>query len=126
MAGQKEYEVELQFTAGLLSSPDRTRTQEENIDGEKAIFGSKSDIQSQQNMSRSSFRSNSMMGSSLMKIDETNSEASTSKDVNNPNILVVDSPTESLEGGGSSTSMRKVICMKYFIFDKLAIKIKSL
>lgn len=118
MAGQKEYEVELQFTAGLLSSPDRTRTQEENIDGEKAIFGSKSDLQSQQNMSRLSFRSNSIMGSSMMKIDETNSEASTSKDVNNPNILIVDSPTpdggESSRGEGSSrASMRKVNRFNY-------------
>lgn len=116
MAGQKEYEVELQFTAGLLSSPDRTRTQEENIDGEKAIFGSKSDIQSQQNLSRLSFRSNSMIGSSMTKIDEENSEASTSKDVKNPNILVVDSPTpeggESSAGGGSGTSIRKVIFFK--------------
>ena len=110
MAGQKEYEVELQFTAGLLSSPDRTRTQEENIDGEKAIFGSKSDMQSQNGMSRLSFRSGSIV-SSQVKIDETNSEASTSKDPNNPNILVVDSPTPggSSEGGGSGTSVRKVM-----------------
>lgn len=46
MAGQKEYEVELQFTSGLLSSPVRLRTGEENIDGEKAVFGSRSDLDS--------------------------------------------------------------------------------
>lgn len=112
MAGQKEYEVELQFTAGLLSSPDRTRTNEENIDGEKAIFGSKSDIQSQTGMSRLSFRSNSITSSNV-KMDEINSENN-----NKPNILVVDDGEYSggiaggsSEGGtgSSGTSIRKVI-----------------
>ena len=44
MAGQKEYEVELQFTSGLLGAPTRTIAEEENIDGEKLIFGSRSEV----------------------------------------------------------------------------------
>ena len=46
MAGQKEYEVELGFTSGLLGAPDRTRNAGDNIDGEVAVFGSRSDINS--------------------------------------------------------------------------------
>ena len=47
MAGQKEYEVELQFTSGILSYPSRTNIDEENIDGEEPIFGSRMDLKSQ-------------------------------------------------------------------------------
>ena len=46
LAGQKEYEVELQFTSGLLAFPDRVRTAEESRDGEKALPGSLEDLQS--------------------------------------------------------------------------------
>ena len=46
MAGQKEYEVELQFTSGILSYPSRTNIDEENIDGEEPIFGSRMDLMS--------------------------------------------------------------------------------
>ena len=46
MAGQKEYEVELQFTSGILSYPSRTNLDEENIDGEEPIFGSRMDLKS--------------------------------------------------------------------------------
>ena len=46
MAGQKEYEVELQFTSGILSYPSRTNIDEENIDGEEPIFGSRIDLKS--------------------------------------------------------------------------------
>lgn len=46
MAGQKEYEVELQFTSGILSYPSRTNIDEENIDGEEPIFGSRMDLKS--------------------------------------------------------------------------------
>ncbi|XP_078490654.1 uncharacterized protein LOC100184102 [Ciona intestinalis] len=35
LSGQKEYEVELQFTSGLLSHPDRIENSEEAVDGEK-------------------------------------------------------------------------------------------
>jgi len=35
LSGQKEYEVELQFTSGLLSFPDRIHDAEEAVDGEK-------------------------------------------------------------------------------------------
>ena len=47
MAGQKEYEVELQFTSNLLGHPKRTKTGEELPDGEEPVFGSHSDLQSQ-------------------------------------------------------------------------------
>lgn len=41
MAGQKEFEVELQFSSGLLSHPDRVNTGGElNKDGENPIAGS--------------------------------------------------------------------------------------
>lgn len=46
MAGQKEYEVELQFSSGILSYPSRTNIDEENIDGEEPIFGSRMDLKS--------------------------------------------------------------------------------
>ncbi|KAK7489378.1 hypothetical protein BaRGS_00019322 [Batillaria attramentaria] len=46
-AGQKEYEVELQFTSGLTSHPDRLKTGwEENRDGEDPVPGSSSDVSS--------------------------------------------------------------------------------
>jgi len=113
MAGQKEYEVELQFTAGLLSSPDRTRTNEENIDGEKAIFGSKSDLQSRAGSSRLSLRSNGSMASSNIKMGETNNNNNNNSDSSirkeHPNILVVDDATAGSSGySESTTSVRKV------------------
>ncbi|PVD32684.1 hypothetical protein C0Q70_08129 [Pomacea canaliculata] len=44
-AGQKEYEVELQFTSGLTGHPDRLKTGwEENKDGEDPVPGSSSDL----------------------------------------------------------------------------------
>ena len=46
MAGQKEYEVELQFTSNLLGHPKRTKTGEELADGEEPVYGSHSDLQS--------------------------------------------------------------------------------
>ena len=58
MAGQKEYEVELQFTSGILSYPSRTNVDEECIDGEEPIFGSRIDLKS---ASPSSARRNSRM-----------------------------------------------------------------
>ncbi|XP_013405388.1 uncharacterized protein LOC106170172 [Lingula anatina] len=44
MAGQKEYEVELQFLSGILSHPDRVNTGEEAKDGEEPIPGSHSNM----------------------------------------------------------------------------------
>ena len=111
MAGQKEYEVELQFTAGLLSSPDRTRTNEENIDGEKAIFGSKSDLQSRAGSSRLSFGSNGSIASSNVKVGETNNNNNNSEESSmnkeHPNILV-DATAGSSGYSDSTTSVRKV------------------
>ena len=46
MAGQKEYEVELQFTSNLLGHPNRTKIEEEFVDGEEPVYGSRSDLQS--------------------------------------------------------------------------------
>lgn len=47
-AGQKEYEVELQFSSGLTSHPDRLKTGwEENRDGEDPVPGSSSDVSSE-------------------------------------------------------------------------------
>ena len=97
MAGQKEYEVELQFTSGLLGAPDRTKTKEENIDGEKAIFGSRSDMGSPA-FSHSS-RTDSVI-SAGREADESSS-ALTEK----PPMLVVDQPESS---SGGSSSKRKV------------------
>ncbi|XP_041361349.1 uncharacterized protein LOC121377431 [Gigantopelta aegis] len=45
LAGQKEYEVELQFTSALTGYPDRVKTGwEENKDGEDPLPGSVSDV----------------------------------------------------------------------------------
>ena len=44
--GQKEYEVELQFTSGMISYPIRTKTGEEFVDGEHPVYGSVSDMAS--------------------------------------------------------------------------------
>lgn len=44
--GQKEYEVELQFTSGLVSYPIRTKTGEDFVDGEQPIYGSTIDVNS--------------------------------------------------------------------------------
>ncbi|CAD5113719.1 DgyrCDS2883 [Dimorphilus gyrociliatus] len=44
LAGQKEYEVELQFSSGMLGFPDRINTGEEYRDGEAPIPGSLGDI----------------------------------------------------------------------------------
>lgn len=61
MAGQKEYEVELQFTSGILSYPSRTNIDEENIDGEEPIYGSRMDLKSSPSSTRRGSRI-SMMG----------------------------------------------------------------
>ena len=45
LAGQKEYEVELQFSSGILNSPDRIKAAEEmTFDGEKIPIINKSEI----------------------------------------------------------------------------------
>ena len=44
--GQKEYEVEMQFSSGLVSYPIRTKTGEEFIDGEQPVYGSTTDMSS--------------------------------------------------------------------------------
>lgn len=98
MAGQKEYEVELQFTSGLLGAPDRTKTADENIDGEKAIFGSKSDLGSSAIFSQSS-RSNSVVSS--QQLDENSNLSIQKKSL--PNVLVVDSGAGSSSGAGGSS-----------------------
>ncbi|EDV22569.1 uncharacterized protein TRIADDRAFT_58934 [Trichoplax adhaerens] len=45
LAGQKEYEVELQFSSNMIAFPDRTRVVEETKDGEKPVFGSRVNLQ---------------------------------------------------------------------------------
>ncbi|XP_072021333.1 uncharacterized protein [Amphiura filiformis] len=44
LVGQKEYEVELQFTSQLVNYPDRTKGAEEAIDGDAPIIGSQPDL----------------------------------------------------------------------------------
>ena len=56
MAGQKEYEVELQFSSGILAYPDRVNTGEEVHDGEAPVSGSLPDIGAHENTSRSDIR----------------------------------------------------------------------
>lgn len=74
MGGQKEYEVELQFTSGMLGSPPRTNTGEENVDGEKAIFGSTYDLNSGSQMG-------SRVGSQMELSDRPASSAGSSVDL---------------------------------------------
>ena len=53
LAGQKEYEVELQFSSGMLAYPDRVDTGGEQYrDGEPPVPGSLLDIQSLQQTSQ--------------------------------------------------------------------------
>ncbi|EDO30431.1 predicted protein, partial [Nematostella vectensis] len=68
MAGQKEYEVELQFSSGLVGYPARTNTGEEFIDGEEPIYGSRADLKSiaSPNSSRRASRISMMGGSSFL------------------------------------------------------------
>ncbi|XP_041465232.1 uncharacterized protein LOC121415911 isoform X1 [Lytechinus variegatus] len=44
LAGQKEYEVELQFSSNLIGYPDRIKGAEEAIDGEEPVPGSQVDM----------------------------------------------------------------------------------
>ena len=44
LAGQKEYEVELQFSSGIIAFPDRIHTGEECRDGEEPVPGSLDDV----------------------------------------------------------------------------------
>ncbi|XP_071854026.1 uncharacterized protein [Apostichopus japonicus] len=46
IAGQKEYEVELQFSSQLMSFPDRVKGAEEAVDGEQPIPGSSLSVDS--------------------------------------------------------------------------------
>ncbi|KAJ8020621.1 hypothetical protein HOLleu_40259 [Holothuria leucospilota] len=46
IAGQKEYEVELQFSSQLMSFPDRVKGAEEAVDGEQPIPGSSMSVDS--------------------------------------------------------------------------------
>jgi len=39
LAGMKEYEVELQFTSGLLGYPDRIHDEHSAIDGNDPVYG---------------------------------------------------------------------------------------
>ncbi|XP_046362564.2 uncharacterized protein LOC124139499 [Haliotis rufescens] len=78
MAGQKEYEVELQFTSGITGYPDRIRTGwEENKDGEEPVPGSTSDMASDRSQQNSQ---PSLMGNTSSDLDTTNhSVAATTK-----------------------------------------------
>ncbi|VDI72896.1 Hypothetical predicted protein [Mytilus galloprovincialis] len=53
LAGQKEHEVELHFTSGLIGYPDRVRSAEEYRDGEKPLPGSISTMASDDGSSTS-------------------------------------------------------------------------
>lgn len=108
MAGQKEYEVELQFTSGLLSSPDRTKSGEENIDGEKAVFGSRSDINSPA-LSRASYRSGSVISSHVGPFDENGNVNAEKAAI--PDILTVNTGEEA--GSSSSTGSRRKVMISY-------------
>ncbi|XP_078356558.1 uncharacterized protein LOC144641416, partial [Oculina patagonica] len=89
MAGQKEYEVELQFTSGILSYPSRTNIDEENIDGEEPIFGSRMDLKSQSASSSRRGSKISMMGSSFFG-----------------STVAIDTAVEEKEGMGSNHNLQ--------------------
>lgn len=57
LAGQKEYEVELQFTSGLLGFPDRLRDSESAVDGNDPVLGLKDEAMEALAGSRSSLAS---------------------------------------------------------------------
>ncbi|XP_047145718.1 uncharacterized protein LOC100210827 isoform X1 [Hydra vulgaris] len=88
MAGQKEYEVELQFTSGLLSAPVRTIQEEENIDGERPIYGSKTDV---------NFRE-----LSHLSIRATSVASSGNNSTEKPNYLSVDDEKASSSGSSGN------------------------
>ncbi|KAK2169280.1 hypothetical protein NP493_1197g00020 [Ridgeia piscesae] len=71
LAGQKEYEVELQFSSGMLAYPDRVDTGGEQYrDGEPPVPGSLLDIQSLQQTSQG-LSQTSLPGSSILVNSET-------------------------------------------------------
>ncbi|PIK53786.1 hypothetical protein BSL78_09280 [Apostichopus japonicus] len=84
IAGQKEYEVELQFSSQLMSFPDRVKGAEEAVDGEQPIPGSSLSVDSAGKIKSSS---GSLQGSmqSVKEKETSVGEAS------------VDSPTTSSE-----------------------------
>ena len=70
--GQKEYEVELQFTSGLVSYPIRTKTGEEFVDGEQPVYGSVSDIAS---IAASRVSLPNSRANSVLSLQEKNADA---------------------------------------------------
>ncbi|ELU11189.1 hypothetical protein CAPTEDRAFT_202332 [Capitella teleta] len=71
LAGQKEYEVELQFSSGMVAYPDRVNIGDEYRDGEAPVPGSIENMQAIQQGETSSFEDN--MNLSGLTITDTDS-----------------------------------------------------
>ncbi|ELU07382.1 hypothetical protein CAPTEDRAFT_226170 [Capitella teleta] len=71
LAGQKEYEVELQFSSGMVAYPDRVNIGDEYRDGEAPLPGSIENMQAIQQGETSSFEDN--MNLSGLTITDTDS-----------------------------------------------------
>ena len=54
LAGQKEYEVELQFTSGLLGFPDRLQDTESAVDGNDPVVDQQDEVREALGGSRNS------------------------------------------------------------------------
>ena len=67
VAGQKEYEVELQFTSGLLGFPDRTNDPQSVVDGNDPILDEDAEAEAALAASRSSRRGSTVSGHSDAK-----------------------------------------------------------
>ena len=65
LAGQKEYEVELQFSSGILAYPDRDNTDEARHDGEDPVAVSLSHLYTDTTANTSKIASDATVGSSV-------------------------------------------------------------
>jgi len=99
LMGQKEYEVELQFTSGMVSYPIRTKTGEDFVDGEQPVYGSTTDFGSiaASRVSMPNSRANSFFS--------VRSGATGTKAGGGPIKLTVDPPKRKISRPGSSISM---------------------
>ncbi|KAK6182267.1 hypothetical protein SNE40_009987 [Patella caerulea] len=94
LAGQNEYEVELQFTSSLTSYPDRIKTGwDENRDGEDPVPGSVSDLST-----------DSLHGPGTSSISINSGEASTSETVNRSDATTSKIKLNKLKGKSGARS----------------------
>ncbi|XP_070533195.1 uncharacterized protein [Ptychodera flava] len=114
LAGQKEYEVELQFSSSIISFPDRTRGAEDPIDGEAPIPGSTQDLASLEGDSKSNVQTSKFSlgtaGGSLPPSEPSTSSGDNPKlDTSNAKKDQDSVTKEQMDPKGSNDSIEKKI-----------------